>query len=717
MSPKKSLPLLVLLVSLAAALACGPTPTPGNWYVDTAGDDTNDCQTPATACLTIGAAIGKASGGDIVHVQAGNYVEIDSGDPTIGVVVDKDLTIEGVGDARIDGDGLRTVVSIAPSTSAVMTNLTIHNGGGEATGGIVVGAGSTLSLTDSIVRNNEPSIAAIGPGLYNTGGILNQGTLTMSRVEVIFNNAFEPAGSEAWGGGIHNQGTLTMTDSLVAMNYADNRGAGMYNEAGATATLIDSMVDDNINTGGIWNEGTLILSNTHVRANTIVGTLGGPLSQVCAGIGNHGILEMTDGVVADNASYTYYAGICNLDPGSTATINGTTIIENIGSGVVNYGTMNLTNVDIGANTAGGGFNYLTMTISESIVHDNVMTPKAGGLWNVSGTLDIVNTTISGNQVTMWGGGLMNNQVATMTIVGSTISGNSADIQGAGIFSEGELHITNSTISGNTAPEGAGIGNNGDMWLSSVTIANNNPDGISSINVGTTYLLNSIVADNMVTDCFGSGYITQGHNLDGDASCSLNPVMDDLIAVIPLLGPLANNGGPTFTHALLPGSPAIDTGATGGDCPPTDQRGVSRPQGPECDIGAYELEFGIAVGTVPPPGDGGILRGTMNGDASCRLGPALEYPLTVLVEQGQSFPIEGRNADTTWLWIRTERGYCWILLTLMDVDGDPETAMVRGSSTIPGDGEQGCWVKSASSADLVCTVPCPPDASPGGACIP
>jgi hypothetical protein len=108
---------------------------------------------------------------------------------------------------------------------------------------------------------------------------------------------------------------------------------------------------------------------------------------------------------------------------------------------------------------------------------------------------------------------------------------------------------------------------------------------------------------------------------------------------------------------------------------------------------------------------------MNGDASCRLGPAVEYPLTVLVEQGQSFEIEGRNADTTWLWIRTERGYCWILLSLMDVDGDPETAMVRGSSTIPGDGEQGCWVKSASSAELVCTVPCPPDASPGGACIP
>lgn len=713
MSPNKSLPLLVLLVSLMAALACGPTPVPGHYYVDPAGDDTNDCQTPATACLTIGAAIDKASGGDIIHVQAGNYVEIDSGDPTIGVVVDKDLTIEGVGDARIDGDGLRTVVSISPGTSAVMTNLTIHNGGGEAIGGIVVNAGSTLTLTDSIVRNNEPSIGPLGPGLYNTGGILNQGTLTMSRVEVMFNNAFEPTGSEAWGGGIHNRGTLTMTDSTVAMNYADNRAAGLYNEAGATATLIDSMVDDNMHTGGIWNEGMLVLDGTNVRANTI----GGTLYDLCAGIGNYGILEMTDGVVADNASLTYYAGICNLDSGSTATINGTIIIENIGSGVVNYGTMDLTGVDIGANTTGGGFNYLTMTISESIVHDNVMTPKAGGLWNVSGTLDIVNTTFSGNQVTMWGGGLMNNMDAVVTIVGSTFSGNSADIRGAGIMNQGVINMTNSTVSGNTAPEGAGIGNNGEMWLSSVTVSNNNPDGISSVNVGVTRLLNTIVADNWVTDCFGVDYITLGHNLDSDATCMLDPLMNDLIAVAPMLGLLANNGGPTFTHALLPGSPAIDTGATGSDCPATDQRGVSRPQGPECDIGAYTLESAIAVGTVPPPGDGGILRGTMNRDAGCRLGPAADYPLTGHVEQGQTFLIEGRNADTSWLWIRTDLGYCWILRALMDVDGDPEQAMVRGAAPMPGDDQQGCWVKSPTSADLICTVPCPPNASPGGACTP
>jgi len=108
---------------------------------------------------------------------------------------------------------------------------------------------------------------------------------------------------------------------------------------------------------------------------------------------------------------------------------------------------------------------------------------------------------------------------------------------------------------------------------------------------------------------------------------------------------------------------------------------------------------------------------MNDDANCRLGPSMNYPITVLVEQGQTFPIEGRNTDTSWLWIDTDRGYCWILRILMDVDGNPEEAMVRGSAPLPGDDQQGCWVQLATSGDLVCTVPCPPNANPGGACTP
>jgi hypothetical protein len=713
MSPKKSTLRLILLISLVVTLACLSTPVPGNYYVDLAGDDSNDCLTPATACLTIGAAIDKASSGDTIHIQAGNYIEIDTGVPSVGVVVDKDLSLQGVGDARIDGDGVRTVVSIWPGTSAVISNLTIHNGGGESVGGIIVGNSSSLELIDSVVRNNEPSIAALALGLFNTGGILNNGTLSMDNVEVIFNNAFEPIGSQAHGGGILNQGSLTMTDSLVAMNYAENKGAGLYNDVEATATLIDSMVDDNLHAGGIWNEGTLLLTNTTVRANTIDDVL----PDLCAGISNHAVLEMTGGVVADNACPGYYGGICNFGTGSMATIDDTIIIENIGGGVVNYGSMDLTGVDIGVNTAGGAWNYQSMSISNSQVRDHVMTPKGGGIWNVSGTLEIVDSTISGNEVTMWGGGLMNNQVATVTIVGSTISDNSADIQGAGIYNEGEIRMTNCTVSGNSAPEGAGIGNNGEMWLSSVTVSDNTPDGISSINVGVTRLLNTIVAGNAVADCFGVDFITQGHNLDSDTTCMLDPVMNDLLGLAPLLGPLAANGGPTFTHALLPGSPAIDTGAAGGDCPATDQRGVARPQGPACDIGAFTLQFGIDIPDIPTTDEPGILRGTMNSDASCRRGPHTNYDITTYVLIGQTVPIEGRNQEGTWLWISTPEGYCWVLRTLVDAPPETDDAPVRESAPSPTPEPVGCWVRNVTTGGLTCVAPCPPNASPGGACTP
>jgi hypothetical protein len=114
------------------------------------------------------------------------------------------------------------------------------------------------------------------------------------------------------------------------------------------------------------------------------------------------------------------------------------------------------------------------------------------------------------------------------------------------------------------------------------------------------LKNTIVAHNTAptaADCSGA-VSSQGHNLDSDGSCALGG-SGDLSGVDPKLGPLQDNGGPTRTQALLPGSPAIDAGDALG-CPPTDQRGTARPQdgdgsGPAvCDVGAYELVF------VPPP---------------------------------------------------------------------------------------------------------------------
>jgi hypothetical protein len=157
--------------------------------------------------------------------------------------------------------------------------------------------------------------------------------------------------------------------------------------------------------------------------------------------------------------------------------------------------------------------------------------------------------------------------------------------GAGGIHNTDLAIlTNSTISGNSSSEGAGIAGPGDLFLRNSTVAANSGKGLRT---GETLLINTIVANNSGGDCdpLSSAPLSVGHNLDSDGTCTLFQP-SDFSGANPLLGPLTNNGGLTETHALQNGSPAIDAG-NDARCPPTDQRGVIRPQGPRCDIGAYE----------------------------------------------------------------------------------------------------------------------------------
>ncbi len=119
-------------------------------------------------------------------------------------------------------------------------------------------------------------------------------------------------------------------------------------------------------------------------------------------------------------------------------------------------------------------------------------------------------------------------------------------------------------------------------------------------------MNTIVANNLGANCVFHGQtlmVTFGGNLDSDNTCKLATAQLDTIGVNPLLGPLQNNGGPTQTHALLKGSPAIDAGSSTSPfapCPAVDQRGFLRPMGMECDIGAYEAGEIIFSGAIPPP---------------------------------------------------------------------------------------------------------------------
>jgi CSLREA domain-containing protein len=230
-------------------------------------------------------------------------------------------------------------------------------------------------------------------------------------------------------------------------------------------------------------------------------------------------------------------------------------------------------LDIGGAIAGLG----TLTLRRCLVANNQAAGGGGGIfWR--GTLTVDQCTIAGNRATgsggtssFAGGGGIFAFLGPATITNSTLTGNTTAAGGLGgggalLFFTIPVSLVNDTIEGNQAPQGEG-------------------GGLLVAAPGT--LANTIVAGNQGGDCFNAGTpLTTDHSLDSDNSCGLVDA-GSKPGVNPLLGPLANNGGPTDTQALLAGSPAIDAGDNA-TCQPTDQRGVTRPQGPACDIGAYEL---------------------------------------------------------------------------------------------------------------------------------
>ena len=269
----------------------------------------------------------------------------------------------------------------------------------------------------------------------------------------------------------------------------------------------------------------------------------------------------------------------------------------------------LTNVTVSGLTISDG--------SAGIAGTSGNVGKGGGIYNL-GTLVLSNSTVSGNAAS-FGGGLQND--GTLTLRNSTVSGNIAAEDGGGIYNLGTLELSNSTVSANTAINGGGgiMDIFGTMVLRSSTVSGNNTTNGPAGGIyftGQNTLSNTIIARNTAStnpDALGS-VASEGNNLIGNTTGVTGLVPSDLRNVNPLLGPLQNNGGATNTHALLLGSPAVDT-ANNTACTVTDQRGARRDDGNNdgtriCDIGAFEVEVAPKVTTVAPSaGKIGVARNT------------------------------------------------------------------------------------------------------------
>jgi hypothetical protein len=288
-------------------------------------------------------------------------------------------------------------------------------------------------------------------------------------------------------------------------------------------------------------------------------------------------------VVLDNLSITH--GNPSINP-----------FDQVGGAILSSGNLVIRNSTVAnswAPLSGGGIEHQggSLTILNSTISNNGRNPVTGELTSFSGglrvlfaTAAIVNSTISGNSAAGQGGGIVNNR-STLTLIHSTIADNGAN-QGGGILNFGTpddhavTELVNTIVARNSA---GGVGNGPDIH----NVSSGSADPEAFVELSASHSL------------VGSG---TGHQLASDG--------DNLIGVDPRFEldgfgkpKLADNGGPTKTHALLADSPAIDAAAAA-RCTPEpvngrDQRGVVRPQGGGCDIGALELT-GVAPPQPPPP---------------------------------------------------------------------------------------------------------------------
>ncbi|NJO18217.1 MAG: CSLREA domain-containing protein [Thioploca sp.] len=402
----------------------------------------------------------------------------------------------------------------------------------------------------------------------------------------------------------------------------------------SAATITVNSTDDTID-----NDGQCTLREAIENANNGSDTTNGDC--IAGSItGNDIIYFAINGVINLKSELIVNSNIDFEGPGADKlTISGqksTRVfsIGNEGHVVVSFYGVTIAEGFAGNNSNGGGIYNVEssdITIINSILSGN-SARYGGAIFNSAGTVKIINSSILGDNLKSAeaGGGIYNGNLTypggsvTIEIINSTLSNNKVTDSGGAIYNIGKLTISNSTLSGNQADnKGGGIYNStwsGNLTIKNSTLSANTGWGIFIDDEDTSnnvFIANTIIANNDGGDCHDNNSLTIKNTLIEDGSCNPTWIGD------PKLGPLANNGGPTLTHALLSGSIAIDAGdnaiCTAEPVNGLDQRGVSRFSsftGSQCDIGAYEYQLPATI-TVNSTAD------TIADDGWCTLREAIE----------------------------------------------------------------------------------------------
>jgi hypothetical protein len=426
------------------------------------------------------------------------------------------------------------------------------------------------------------------------------------------------------GGAIMAAADLTLADSVVTGNTAAEGGGGIAADGYyMTLRISNSTISSNVSGsfgGGIQFNGYLsnldILQNTTITGNT-AGDSGGGVA--AAGYVNN--VQLIDSTISGNTTACTGGGVYLYDVRGSVTVRNSTLDQNTatcdGGGLaVAPSDAQLTieastiTGNIAVNGNAGGL-YLTSTSGAVTIRTSTISGNSGGFGGgllvagASAPVVVEDSTISGNTAAIFGGGILAGYLlAPLTIERSTISGNTAGITGGGVHLTGSyspMLIQNSTISGNTAPTAGGLYANDYASYATLTVRNSTIAGNTAtsgpgggiVAASVIVLESTLVGDNVSpADPDVSGTVLATFSLIEDPSgTTLDPGSANNITLVdPLLGPLQNNGGLTETHALLPGSPALDAGANPAGLL-TDQRGLGFPRqsGSDVDIGAFEVQ--------------------------------------------------------------------------------------------------------------------------------